>query len=292
MVETVEFTGTILCAQQLTLGEGPTYDPTTDTAWWFNIKGRELHQLQLSSGEKQVHALPFMASVLARIDGHRQLMATEDGLFLRETDTGVLTFLTALEPEKPGNRSNDGRVHRSGALWIGTMGKSAEEKAGAIYHVAGGKVTTLFPQISIPNAICFSPDGATAYYTDSKIGHLMTVKIDPHTGLPLATPQVLIENDGALGDFDGAVCDADGDIINARWGAGAVDRYDSSGQHVARYLVPARQPSCPAFIGPALDRLLVTTARDGLGDAATPADGQTFELGITVRGRAEPDYRL
>lgn len=292
MVDTIEFGGAVLCAQQLQLGEGPTYDPATDTAWWFNIKGRELHQLQLSTGDKTVHPLPFMASVLARIDDHRQLIATEDGLFLRETATGLLTFHAALEADKPDNRSNDGRVHQSGALWVGTMGKSAEDGAGAIYHVSGDTVTTLFPEISIPNAICFSPDGSIAYFTDSKRGLLMTVNIDPATGLPVSSPEVLIDPAGAEGDFDGAVCDANGDIINARWGAGAVDRYDPSGRHLARYLVPAQQPSCPAFIGKALDRLLITTARDGLGDKATDADGQTFELGIAVKGRAEPDFKL
>jgi sugar lactone lactonase YvrE len=37
--------------------------------------------------------------------------------------------------------------------------------------VARGKVTTLlFPDITIPNAICFSPDGAIAYFTDTMAG--------------------------------------------------------------------------------------------------------------------------
>ena len=28
---------TILSAERCHLGEGPTYDATTDTAWWFDI---------------------------------------------------------------------------------------------------------------------------------------------------------------------------------------------------------------------------------------------------------------
>jgi sugar lactone lactonase YvrE len=60
---------------------------------------------------------------------------------------------------------------QSGALWIGTMGKKCRKTgAGAIYHVARGTVTLLFPDITIPNAICFSPDGAAAYFTDTVTG--------------------------------------------------------------------------------------------------------------------------
>ena len=56
----------------------------------------------------------------------------------------------------------------SGALWIGTMGRKAEKGAGAIYHFGGGELRRLYASVSIPNAICFSPDGATAYFTDTK----------------------------------------------------------------------------------------------------------------------------
>ncbi|MCL6706098.1 SMP-30/gluconolactonase/LRE family protein [Pseudomonas sp. R2.Fl] len=292
MTTSISFQGKPLCSAGLTLGEGPTYDPASRTAWWFDIKGKVLHELHLPSGRKTVHDLPFMASALARIDAGRQLVASEEGLFIRDAATGALTLLTALEANKPGNRSNDGRVHQSGALWIGTMGKTAEDGAGAIYHVAGTTVTTLYPSLSIPNSICFSPDGATGYFTDSRANRLMTVPLDPKTGLPTGEPRMLVEGEGMDGDFDGSVCDADGFIWNARWGAAAVDRYDPSGRHVERYALPAKQVTCPAFIGDGLDRLLVTSARDGLDENATEADGQTFDLGITVKGRAEPDFRL
>jgi sugar lactone lactonase YvrE len=120
----------------------------------------------------------------------RQVIATETGLHLRQVATGELELITPIEAENPTTRSNDGRVHPCGALWFGTMGKSAEKHAGAIYHVARGKVTTLlYPDITIPNAICFSPDGAIAYFTDTMAGKLMRVAIDPETALPTGSSQ-------------------------------------------------------------------------------------------------------
>ena len=135
-----DFKGSVLDATQMHLGEGPAFDPITGKLCWLNILGKELHELDISSGQKAVHALPFMASVVARIDEKRQLLASEDGLFLRDRATGELSFHADFEPGKPGNRSNDGRVHSCGALWIGTMGKKAEDGAGGIYHVASGVV--------------------------------------------------------------------------------------------------------------------------------------------------------
>ena len=74
------------------LGEGCTYDPATDTAWWFDIVERTLLQADLASGVVTEHALPMMASVVAFIDDQRQLLATENGLYVRDIADGRLTL--------------------------------------------------------------------------------------------------------------------------------------------------------------------------------------------------------
>ncbi|QTK79471.1 SMP-30/gluconolactonase/LRE family protein [Agrobacterium tumefaciens] len=295
MATVFPFTGRVLDDTPMLLGEGPTFDPATGTAWWFNIIGRELHELHLASGRKTVHTLPFMGSALAKVSDSKQLIASDDGLFLRDTATGVLSLHAELESDMPGNRSNDGRVHPSGALWIGTMGRKAETGAGSIYHVAKGTVTTLFSDISIPNSICFSPDGATGYFVDTDVNRLMRVTLDAATGLPTGKAELFNDSSEADGGVDGSVCDAEGHIWNARWGEGAVDRYDANGNHIERYEVPAGQTTCPAFIGPDASRLLVTSARENLDEdaiAENPQHGLTFELGVDVKGRFEPLYKL
>ena len=237
----------------------------------------------------------MMASVLARVDDRRQLIATEEGLFLRDIGSGELTFYAAIEADKPENRSNDGRTHISGSLWISTMGKRAEMQAGAIYHVAGGKVTKIFDQLSIPNSICFSPDGTIGYFTDTRISQLMRVLVDPLTGMPVGEPIVMVDSMEDPGGLDGSVCDADGYIWNARWGSGFVDRYSPDGLRIERYRVPAMQPSCPAFIGQNADRLAVTTAWEGLDEDARsmqPQAGALLELGPTVKGSFDPIYKI
>lgn len=297
MIAAKPFAGKILSDVHDHLGEGPSYDPATDTAWWLNIIDRELIELRLATGERIVHALPVMASVVARVDGDRQVLATENGLYLRDLASGKLTLVTPIEDDRPDMRSNDGRVHPSGALWYGTMKKDHEGRkgAGAIYHVAQGVVTTLFPHISIPNGICFSPDGTVGYFVDTMENHYMRVPLDPITGLPTGEPQIFSDESHNPGGVDGSVCDADGYIWNARWNVGQVQRFSPNGELTEIYSVPSRLTTCPAFIGRNADRMLVTSAREGLDADAMKADPQagfTYDLGITAKGAFEPAYRL
>jgi sugar lactone lactonase YvrE len=284
----------ILCDERCHLGEGPTYDAATDTAWWFDILNGRLFEAHLGSGQAHIHELGRMASALARIDAGRQLIAAEDGLYIRSVADGSLVLYRPLEADSPGTRSNDARVHASGTFWIGTMGRRAEAGAGAIYALYRGDFLRLFAGITIPNAICFSPDGVLGYFADTATNVLYRVLLNPLNGLPRGAPEVLLRHRG-VGGLDGAVVDGDGLIWNARWGGGCVDVYSPQGVHLRCLHVPARQASCPAFVGPDLSRLLVTSAWQDMDEAARAADpehGRTFVIEAAARGRAEPDVKL
>ena len=155
-------------------------------------------------------------------------------------------------------------------------------------------MSRLYDHITIPNAICFSPDGTVGYFADTGKNMLFRVDLDAATGLPRGEPAVLITRRGG-GGIDGAVVDADGLIWNARWGGGCIDVYSPQGEHLRSLRVPARQSSCPAFVGPDFSRLLVTSAWQDMGDDAKLADpghGRTFVLDVAARGRSEPDVKL
>ena len=285
---------TTLSAERCHLGEGPTYDAATDTGWWFDILERKLFEAKLSGGSAKVHSLGKMASALARIDAERQLIVAEDGLYVRHIADGRMELFMALEAGNSATRSNDARIHPSGTLWFGTMGRKAEPRAGAIYALHRGQISRLYPDITIPNAICFSPDGDVGYFADTATNILYRVPLDAATGLPVGDPAPFIHHQG-VGGIDGAVVDADGLIWNARWGGGCVDVYDTSGRRQRSLRIPAQQSSCPVFVGRDFSRLLVTTAWEHMDEAARAADpehGRIFILEAAARGRGEPDVRL
>lgn len=271
------------------LGEGPTYDRDLNTAWWFDIEGRLLFEHNFETGETTRTPLPRKASMLGVIDETTQLVAMEDGLFIRDRASGALTLHQPLEADDPVTRSNDGRVHPSGAIWIGTMGHKLEQGVGAIYHFLKGRLTRLYSEISIPNAICFTPDAASAYFTDTMVNTIMKVPVDPGTGLPTAEPEPFYENSDGKGGLDGAVTDAEGNLWVAVWGASCLKKISPEGELLERIELPVSQPSCPCFVGPDLDRILVTSAWQNRPELAIKGDlGKTLLVDVEVSGKAEP----
>jgi sugar lactone lactonase len=284
----------VLSTERCHLGEGPTYEIRTDTAWWFDILEGRLFEAHLSSGRISVHRLGRMASALAYIDLTRQLIAAEDGLYIRNIADNAMTLYRPLEADNAITRSNDARVHPSGTFWISTMGRQGQPGAGTIYALYRGEILQLFPGVTVPNAICFSPDGSIGYFADTHERTLYRVSLDQRTGLPRGAPEILMQHSG-LGGPDGAVVDADGQIWNARWGGGCIDVYSPFGVHLRSLHVPARQSSCPAFVGIDLSRLLVTSAWQGMDEVARAADpyaGCTFLLDAAARGRVEHHVKL
>lgn len=286
-----------LDCQALELGEGPYYDGRTDTAWWFDIVNKRLIEQQMSGAEKaRIHDLPAMASAGARISGERQLLAMEDGLYIRSVNGGALEKTASFNGGRPDMRSNDGRVHPSGALWIGTMSKKAEKNAGAVYWFDGRSLRTLYSGLTIPNSICFSPDGAAGYFTDTKEGVIRRTAVDPATGLPKGRPEAFLTADMLPrgGSFDGSVTDQNGVLWNAAWGSGAVTGFAPDGSVVEIIEFPARQVTCPCFTGARLDSLLVTSAYeryDAAAHALDPGAGRTFAVKGGFAGLPCPDFR-
>jgi sugar lactone lactonase len=273
------------------LGEGPAYDPATETLFWFDITGKKLLEKRFPGGHTIVHDLPFMGSAIAMVDAGRQLLVADDGLYVRDVITAKLTLYIGLEGDNPSTRSNDARVHPSGSFWIGTMARDEAPNAGAIYWFAKGEIRPLYHGITVPNSICFSADGAIAYFTGKSSNVIHRVDCDPATGLPTGEPKPFVDTDNAGGWVDGSVVDADGVLWNARWGGARVDAYAPDGRLLRSVPVPARQTSCPAFVGANASRMVVTSAWKGMDPAARAADpqgGKTFLLDIPVRGRFEP----
>jgi len=286
---------TVLSDRKCQLGEGPTYDPATGTLYWFDIVEKKLLEKSMPDGEVVVHDLPVMASALAVIDAARQLLVTERGLEIRDKASGRLTLHKEIEADNPLTRSNDSRVHPSGAFWIGTMAKVEEgPPAGAIYWYKAGELRTLFSPVAIPNSICFSADGTIAYFVDSAKNKLMRVACDPKTGLPADEPKLFVDYRGP-GGIDGSVCDTDGVVWNAHWGKACVNAYAPDGSLIRTVPVPAVQSSCPVFVGKSAQHLAVTSAWKGMSDAdraADPQGGMTFLLDIAVKGRFDPPVDL
>lgn len=281
----------IISKEQCELGEGPFFCSRRQTLFWFDIVGMKQHSVNMKTYAASSIALPLIVSAMSVTDDETDVFFTEAGLWLHDLNQDNCVMLASIEQDNSSTRSNDARVHPSGAYWLGTMGKNAEFQAGSIYYFRKGRLETLFENISIPNAICFTPDGRTGYFTDTLSGKLMRVAVDPDTGFPDAEPEVFIDHQGQQGGLDGAIIDGDGNIWIALWGASCMNCYDPAGHLLTSITLPALQPSCPVFV--ADNKIAVTSAWQGMGEGARKVDlnaGNTFL--VSTSAKAHYDYKV
>lgn len=270
------------------LGEGPLWHPGLGQLFWFDVLAGRL--LTVENGVQRHWQFNEIVSAAGWIDNTSLLIASETALFRFGLESGARTEIAALEADKPHTRSNDGRADPWGGFWIGTMGKKAEAGAGAIHRFYRGEVRKLFPGITIPNAICFTPDRRFAHFSDTDAGRVFRVALDPEHGWPVGEPDLFLDLAPEGLNPDGAVIDTEGVMWQAQWGASRVAAYDRDGNFLRAVSVGAPHSSCPAFGGADLTTLYCTSAREGLGEselAEYPESGMVFVVVDVAKGQAE-----
>lgn len=266
------------------LGEGPLWHPLRNQLFWFDILGRRL-LTQDKTGSRHWE-FPQMVSAAGWVSKDDLLIASETSLFRFNLANGTSEPLVTLEADNPQTRSNDGRADPQGGFWIGTMGKKAEQGAGAIYRYYRGQVRKLFPAISIPNSMCFTPDGRTAQFADSPTRRVMRVSLDAQ-GWPVGEPQVFLSLPSDGPEPDGAVIDAQGVTWLAEWGAARVAAYAPDGSFLRSVAFDAPHTSCPAFGGTTLYCTSALQGMDAAARSAHPDAGKTFMAEKVAEGQLE-----
>lgn len=276
-----------------TLGEGPLWHPERQQLFWFDVVSKKL-LLQTEDSRREWH-FAEQVSAAGWIDRDTLLIASETALIRFQLDTGSRETICALEADNPLTRSNDGRADPWGGFWIGTMGQQAQTDAGAIYRYFQGELRQLFAPVTIPNAICFSPDRRYSYFSDMAKQRIWRQPLAEKNGWPQGEPELFIDCKSAGVYPDGAVVDRSGRLWNAQWGAGRVACYDRDGSFISSIELPASQTTCPAFGGADFRTLFVTSATQDLSVEQIREQrdaGKTFAMLIDVQGQPEPQVLL
>jgi sugar lactone lactonase YvrE len=273
------------------LGESPIWDARGQVLWWVDIRAPALRRLDPGTSVVRSFALPDLCGGVALSGPGRLTLSMRSGLATFDLATETLSPLLALEPPELDNRLNDTKCDRRGRLWVGTMRDYAAARTGSLYRVAPGLAfERILSPITVPNALCWSPDDRTLYFADTPEGSLRAYAFDADSGR-VGAMRVLLEADA--GKPDGATVDAEGCIWNARYGGGAVLRLTPDGRVDRRIELPASQVTACAFGGPGLRTLFITTARQRLTAEELerqPLAGSLFAVDAGVAGLPEPDF--
>jgi len=273
------------------LGECVLWSPPLQALFWTDITGRRLWSHRPADGVLRHFDVPAKLGCFGFLDDGRLLLGLAKGLSLAELDPGAaqglrLTHLVDVEPDIGHTRVNDGRADRHGNFVFGTMSdRDSIAHRGNWYQFSFGHGLRrlALPSAAIPNSICFSRDGGTLYFCDSRAPEILCCDYEPKAAR-VSNVRVFARLSHAAGSPDGSAIDADGCLWNAQWGASRVVCYARDGSELGHVTVPVKNPSCCAFGGAAFDRLYVSTAREDM----SPAELGSMPLAGGVFGAAIP----
>ena len=269
------------------LAEGPVWDADRERLLWVDIPhGKVLCGRLVSGGVQVTDEYEFSgpaAAVVPTADGGL-LVALRRGFAAITADGTFRTGRTVL-PESADSRFNDGACDPVGRFLVGSMSLDGREGTERLYRLDGtGAVEVIDDGLTLSNGLGWSPDGHTLYHVDSVPGVIWSRTYDPESGAVGPRRMHLRVDDGTP---DGLCVDTDGHLWVAVWGAGQVRCFDAAGRQVTTVEVAAPHTSSVAFVGPARDNLLITSARADLSAAeldACPQSGHLFLADVGANG--------
>lgn len=279
------------------LGECVLWCERTGRLLWTDIPAATLWAYTPATGRTASWPMPERLCCFALTGSDdRLLLGLASGLAFFTFSSGKVTRICDVEPDIPSTRINDGRCDRQGRFVFGMFNQAEHPK-----HALGGfyrlnldlSLERLpLPNAAIANSICFSPNGRRMYFADSAQKAILYADYNPCSA-EVGRVHTFVAADAVPGEPDGSTIDAAGFLWSTRWGAGIVARFAPDGQLERTMPLAAPQPSCPAFGGPDLTTLFVTSAYLGMSKAeraAAPLSGALFTQALEIRGLPESRF--
>jgi sugar lactone lactonase YvrE len=248
------------------VGEGPVWDPGPGRLHWVDILAGAVHTSDLTNGSTTSRQLPTLVGAASPKRTGGFVAAVTEGFAEVAGEYVVRQHILG-----DGIRMNDAKCDPDGRFWAGSTAMDFAAGRGALHVLeADWSARVVLEGLTQPNGLGWSPDGRTFYLVDSAEREISAFDV---LGNQLAGRRLLCSfADDAVPDGgvpDGLCVDADGCLWVALWGGGRLVRIAPDGRMLSTLPVPVVQPSSCAFVGPDLDVLCVTSAREGL----EPADG-------------------
>ena len=276
------------------IGEGPIWLEDEQRLAWVDIKGHHVHWLDPQTGRvEQIDVSADVGAVAPTTTSGKLIAAVGNGFQVIDRKSGGMTILAVAEPDRPGNRMNDGKCDSRGRFWAGTMADDETPGAGALYRLnLDYTVDRMLSEVTVSNGLDWTADDRLMYYIDSASHRVDVLDFEPSIGT-IANRRPLIQIDVSDGVPDGMTLDAEGGLWVALWGGWSVRRYRPDGSFDLEIKVPVSKVSSCVFGGPDLSDLYITTAARGLSEEQLekqPHAGGLFRCRPGHGGR--PPYRF
>jgi sugar lactone lactonase YvrE len=276
------------------LGESAIWCGIDNVLYWVDIRAPALRRLDPRTGQVKSWNMNDLCGAVILSTDRRLLLAMRLGLFAFDPVDETLQPFAAPEPESLNNRLNDSKCDRGGRIWTGTMRDFGLAPTGSLYRIGvDASCTRMLGDITVPNALSWSPDNRQMYFADTPDGQIRAYEFDADDGRLGAMK--IVESGNLPGRPDGATVDSEGCIWSARYQGSCVARITPAGKADRIVELPASQITSCTLGGPDLRTLYITTARQKLTPAeldSQPLAGGLFAVRVDVGGLPEPRFKL
>jgi sugar lactone lactonase YvrE len=276
------------------VGESAHWSIREQALYWVDITGRTVERYEPGTRRRDSWPMPGFPEAIALRRTGGAILALDNRVCLFDFSATPRT-LCIPEPDRPGNRLNEGVCDPEGRFWVGSMQnnimpdgspKPMDATSGRLFRIdADGSATLADPHdYGISNTMAWRDDG-TLLFGDTLAQTIYAFDYDRGAGT-IGRRRVFAHTPD-FGHPDGSCLDADGCLWNARFGGGALLRYKPDGTIDRVVKLPVRNPTSCAFGGHGLSTLFVTSARFGLSRdeiAANPNEGALLALDVGVAG--------
>jgi sugar lactone lactonase YvrE len=275
-------------------GESATWSARDGGVWWVDLHGHAIVFTGVDGSTRVWKTpgpeLPWARALVLRERGGL-IVALADRLASFDPASGAFAPLPLDLALPAGHLFNDATVDSDGRLIIGTMLPGRGDDGRATIYAIGADLQphVLVEGLNTVNGLAFSPDGATLYYSDSYVGarKVWAAPYAPASGA-IGTPRVFVDFAGLPGTPDGAAVDRDGGYWSAAITSRYLHRFTPQGQLDHSLELPLDTPTRPAFGGPDLRTLYVTTAGLKNGETDDGLRGGLLAMPAPFAGQPVP----
>lgn len=267
------------------VGEGPLWDPRTETFLFLDIRGKCIRKLNSKTDVDEKISLPQQIGCMALCENGDLLVALEDAIYRMSPDGELKKAHQDIKIK--GRRFNDGKIGPDGAFYLGTTDESGN---GAFYRLRDGTLTELFDKCSCSNGLEWTADGLYMYYIDTPKHIVEIFDFDINTG-ELSNRRKFTDMPAGSGIPDGMTLDDNGNLWIALWDGHRVICVDKDTKKIIDEVpVPCPKASCCTFGGKELNELYITTA--AMTDCGEfPKAGYTFKTILKTKGKPINYYK-
>jgi L-arabinonolactonase len=274
------------------LGETPVWSVAEQALYWVNCEEPpRLRRWHPATGATRSWAMPERIGGFVLRDKGGPVVTIASGAYDLDPDSGALT-LRAKSPVDPAVRLHESACDRSGRLWVGGFDgrlnfDNQDARGAALCRLEGKTLVPVVSNMGLTNALAFSPDGGTIYFTDSTERVVRQADVDQATGALTDMRSFIELQDGEY--IDGAAIDVEGGYWAAMVLSGEVRRYRPDGTVDRSIKLPFSDVTKPAFGGPDMRTLYLTSAKlDFPGHQPFGNNGTLYQLRPGIAGLAEP----